>query len=47
MKAKKIYYSIVVGLQSLFILFDIIIMDLIKELEMTKAKMEANHRNLE
>ena len=33
--------------QSLFILFDIIIMDLIKELDMTKPKMESNHRNLE
>jgi 6-phospho-3-hexuloisomerase len=33
--------------QSLFILFDIIIMDLTQKLGITKAKMEANHRNLE
>lgn len=33
--------------QSLLIMFDIIIMELTKELNMTKEKMESNHRNLE
>ncbi len=33
--------------QSLFILFDIIVMELTKELNMSKEKMEGNHRNLE
>ena len=33
--------------QGLLIMFDMIVMELVKELNMTKEKMESNHRNLE